>query len=465
MESYNQGWLLLVGVLVTLNLPYSQAFWGNENKIKTAVYLSSKFELGPGSVGNVYFYNVEFPKGHIALKSFNAELVDEAGNPIPLYETYMHHWALVRYYARKGVEEPNDNKELHGADYISGRNGGICQGEVLSQFFGSGSETRKTATYVPDPYGIEVGNPAEIPSGFEERWFLNVHAIDVRGVGDKLGCMECWCDLYNVTVDEYGQPLKPEYKGGLLCCYDGTQCRLKQGFEGVRRTLYLKYTVQWIDINSSVLPVKIYILDVSDTWKRSSNSTGANAEHDCQVEYEVESCRATGLADDGCIDSKRITLDMPFSGYVIYGVAHQHTSAFGSALYREDGQLLCSSLPIYGEGKEAGNEAGYVVGMSNCYPKPGSVKISKGETLILESNYSSITHHAGAMGLFHLYVADQLPNPLHALHTVVEAQDSVLLSTILWVAVALMGVLTVITIAIRYQFKHKREDCYEAIVI
>lgn len=339
MKSYLNpaGWLLLVGILVTLiSLPYSQAFWfwpGNGNKIKTGVFLSPKFELGPGSVENNFFYNVDFPRGHIALKSFQAEVVDDAGNPIPLYETYMHHWAIVRYYERIGDGSSDYN--------ISGRNGGICQDEVLGQFFGSGSETRKTSSHVPDPYGIEVGNPSEIPSGFEEKWFINVHAIDVRGVEDKLGCMECWCDLYNVTIDEYGKPLSPDYKGGLLCCYDGTQCRLKQGFQGNKRTLHLKYTVQWMDMDSSVLPVKVYILDVSDTWKRSKNSTGTNAEHDCKVEYQViESCgRGLAAADDdgrhGCVDNKRIRLDMPFSGYVIYGVAHQHTTASGSALYRE----------------------------------------------------------------------------------------------------------------------------------
>ncbi|XWS60179.1 hypothetical protein CRYUN_Cryun07bG0013300 [Craigia yunnanensis] len=431
MKSYNPGWLLLVGILVTLSLPHSQALWGNENKIKTSVFLSPKFVLGPGSVVNRVYYNIDFPKGHIAVKSFNAEVVDEAGNPVRLY-FWEKYWDIRIFFVSS---------------------------------LALGLETRKTATHVPDPYGIEVGNPAEIPSGFEERWLLNVHAIDTRGVEDKLGCTECRCDLYNVTEDEYGKPLRPDYKGGLLCCYDRTQCRVKQGFEGVRRTLYLRYTVKWVDMDSSVLPVKIYIFDITDRWKRSSNSTGINAEHDCKVEYEVESCRANGLADDGCIDTKRISLDMPFGGYVIYGVAHQHSGGSGSALYREDGQLLCSSIPTYGEGEEAGNEAGYIVGMSTCYPQPGAIKISKGDTLIIESNYTGIRHHTGVMGIFYILVADQLPNPMHTLHTVVQTQDSIIPLTILWVAVALMGVVTVITVAIHYRLKRERENGYEAIVM
>ncbi|OMO52303.1 Stress up-regulated Nod 19 [Corchorus olitorius] len=469
MKSYKRGWLLLVGILVMLSSPHSQAFWGNENKIKTAVFLSPKFVLGPGSVENRFYYNIDFPKGHIALKSFNAEVIDEAGNPVPLHETYLHHWVVARYFLRKGVEvsDLNDRKKLTSSDYISARNSGICQRDALGQYYGLGSETRKTATHVPDPYGIEVGNPAEIPDGFEEKWLLNVHAIDTRGVEDKLGCTECKCDLYNVTEDEYGRPLRPDYKGGLLCCYDHTQCRVKQGFEDVRRNLYLRYTVKWVDMDTSVVPVKVYIFDITDGWKRSSNSTGMNSEHSCKVEYEIEPCRATELADNGCIDTRRISLDMPFGGYVIYGVAHQHAGGSGSALYREDGQLLCSSIPAYGDGEEVGNEAGYIVGMTTCYPQPGTVKISKGETLILESNYSSIRHHTGVMGLFYILVADEPPKPMNTLYTLVQSQtqDSIILLTILWAGVALMGIVTVIAVAIRYKLKREREDGYEAIMM
>ncbi|KAK8323276.1 hypothetical protein V6Z11_A12G227500 [Gossypium hirsutum] len=439
MASYNSGWLILVGILVTLSLPYSHAFWGNENKIHTAVFLSPEFVLGPGSVENRFYFNVDFPKGHIALKSFDAEVIDEAGYPL------------------------DDLKKLNRSDYISGGNSGICQNGILSQFFGLGSETRKTSTHIPDPYGIEVGNPAEVPSGFQEQWMLNVHAIDTRGAEDKLGCTECRCDLYSVTVDEYGRPLRPYYKGGLLCCYDRTQCKVKHGFEAVRRTLYVRYTVKWIDMDRSVLPVKIYIFDITDSWKRTPSSTEINAEHKCKIEYDIESCDATGLGNDGCIDTKRISLDMPFGGYLIYGVAHQHSGGTGSALYREDGQLMCSSLPTYGEGEEPGNEAGYIVGMTTCYPKPGTVEISEGETLILEFNYSRIRHHTGVMGLFYILVADDLPKPMHSLRTVVQTQDSIMVVAILWAAAALIGVVAVIALAVHYQFKCEGEDGYEAI--
>jgi hypothetical protein len=53
-----------------------------------------------------------------------------------------------------------------------------------------------------------------------------------------------------------------------------------------------------------------------------------------QVEYNIESC-ASGMADNGCTDTKRTSLAMPTGGSVIYGVAHQHSGGIGIALYGE----------------------------------------------------------------------------------------------------------------------------------
>lgn len=65
--------------------------------------MSPKIELSPGSVSNKLYFDVDFPRGHISLKSFNAELVDDAGNSIPLSQTYLHHWIFLRYHQPKNV--------------------------------------------------------------------------------------------------------------------------------------------------------------------------------------------------------------------------------------------------------------------------------------------------------------------------------------------------------------------------
>ncbi|XP_057421010.1 uncharacterized protein LOC130715036 [Lotus japonicus] len=415
----------LVLSLALLLATCSSVLGRTENNIKSAVFLSPKFELGAGSVINRYYYDIDFPRGHIALKSFNAEVIDEAGNPVPLHETYLHHWVVERYHQSKHVTQ-KDTKYDDGHrmlqesdDFVIVRNSGICQNNALSQYYGLGSETRGTATDIPDPFGIEVGNPDEIPEGYEEKWMLNVHAIDTRGVEDKLGCTECRCDLYNVTKDEHDRPLRPDYVGGLLCCYDYSQCKLREGFEveSTKRSLYLRYTVKWVEWDNFVVPVKIYIIDVTDTLKISDESKGiTSSDHNCVVEYEVEPCSTDHKDGNGCHHVKRTSLPMQTGGYVIYGVAHQHSGAVGSTLYGQDGRVICSSVPSYGNGNEAGNEAGYIVGMSTCYPHPGSVKILDGETVTIESNYSSSQRHTGVMGFFYLLVAEQLPHQ-HIIHS------------------------------------------------
>ncbi|OIV91813.1 hypothetical protein TanjilG_14392 [Lupinus angustifolius] len=398
--------LQLLLLVLTLQLPLT-AFGKTENNIKSADFLSPKFELDPGSVANTLFYDIDFPKGHVAIKSLDAEIVDEAGNPVPLYETYLHHWVIVKYLHPKNVSTKSEN-----VSWV--RNSGLCQHETLMQQFGVGAETRKTNTQVPEPFGVEIGNPTKIPKGYEEKWFLNVHAIDVRGVEDRVGCLECRCDLYNATTDEDGKPLSPGYVGGMSCCTDGRKCRLKNAFLGPKRTLYLKYTITWTKWNKFIVPVNVYILDVTDTFKISDKSNGLiSSQHQCHTEYQVEACGKKHKDGSGCIDVKKNRLQFQKGGYVIYAVSHLHRSGIGSTLYGQNGTVICSSKPTYGTGKEAGNEEGYVVGMSTCYPKPGSVKINDGEIVTMEINYSNTKMHSGVMGLFYIMLAEDLPSHHH----------------------------------------------------
>ncbi|XP_076898614.1 uncharacterized protein LOC143552221 [Bidens hawaiensis] len=422
-----------------------------ENGLKSMVYLSPKITQHPGSVSNKFYYDIEFPKGHIALKSFNAEVVDEAGNPVSLQETYLHHWVAVRYYERIGVDDKkyNSNLGFHQSDFIIAGNAGVCN-HGLTQFFGLGSETRKTSTRVPDPYGIEVGNPLEVPAGYEEKWLFNIHAIDTRGAVDPMGCTECRCNLYNVTIDEYGRHMDPSYAGGLFCCYDGLQCKVKNGVESVQRSLYLRYTVKWVDWSDAIVPVKIFIFDVTDTWEK----TGI---HDCLIEYDIEKS-TTGIATNDFTSSRRSSVKFPIAGDVVYGVAHQHSGGIGSTLYGEDGQVVCSSKPIYGKGNDAGDEAGYIVGMSTCYPKPGSMKIAKGEVLTLESNYSNEKSHTGVMGLFYILVAESSLELNHS----VQVFEDLKVPVFSW-GLAVFGLAICAAVLVAYQRRKRSEDGYQSI--
>ncbi|KAG9447298.1 hypothetical protein H6P81_013426 [Aristolochia fimbriata] len=449
-------WMTFLSVIIlsTVYVSAAQPVIIDENGWKSSVFLSPPFTLGPGSVLNKFYYDINFPRGHIALKGFDAEIVDELGNSIPLHETYIHHWLIVRYYS---LVSSNEDLDQNIQKHIVAGNSGVCPGNILAQHFGLGSETRRTLTKVPDPYGIEIGNPAEIPDGYEEMWLLNVHAIDTRGVVDRMGCTECRCSLYNVTVDEYNRPLEKNYTGGLRCCHDQTQCKLRDGFEGVSRKLYLKYTVRWVDWDDSVVPVRIYIFDVTDSGKRT-NSTKENMRLGCKVEYEVAGCREEASNIAKCVHNKKTNLPIPRGGELVYGVAHQHWGGVGSSLYGQSGQLLCSSNPIYGDGEEPGNEADYIVGMSTCYPKPGSVRIADGEILTLESKYNSSQMHTGVMGLFYILVADQPPLRL-ADYSISQAQADTRFPSYIW-ALVLAGIVVTVGIAVGYLRKNASTKDY-----
>jgi hypothetical protein len=41
--------------------------------------------------------------------------------------------------------------------------------------------------------------------------------------------------FFNYAVDIYGKPLSPEYKGGVFCCENHFQCKLKKGFQAPSR--------------------------------------------------------------------------------------------------------------------------------------------------------------------------------------------------------------------------------------
>ncbi|WVZ91958.1 hypothetical protein U9M48_038062 [Paspalum notatum var. saurae] len=394
----------LLTVLLTaalLSVPPASALNVRGPLLKSQTFLSPPILLLPGSVSNKYYLDIPFPRGHLALKSFNAEVVDERGAPVPLHETYLHHWVVEPYYAPAGsatdAAAKNGSAAFPTNKVVMARNAGVCT-NTLGQYYGLGSETRRTATWVPDPYGIEIGHP---PPGHDERWLLNVHAIDTRAAVDPLGCTECRCALYNVSVDEYGRAIGRNYTGGLRCCYDGTRCAVDGGeLAAAARKVFLRYTVTWQDWSAAVVPVRIYIFDVTDTALLEGKPAGTA----CRVEYEVEeSC--SGGACVHVLETKQV---VPRGGDVVFGVAHQHSGGIAASLRGGDGRLLCESVATYGDGEEPGNEAGYIVGMSTCYPTPGSVRVRDGEALTVVSKYSSERRHTGVMGLFYILVADHV---------------------------------------------------------
>ena len=275
-----------VSILLLLPSTSFSLYQNPINLIKTTTFISESIEIGPGQIASRTLMDIKFPKGHIGVKSFDAELVDEEGNSIPSYETYLHHWFAIKY--NQNITMSHNPKLIRQEDFIYQRNEGTCNGFILPHYWGFGVESRGTTSNIPDPFAIEIGNPTKIQNGYEEKWLLNLMVIDIRGAKDKKGCTECRCDhinlpkdFYNVTRDIHNQKLTTtNYKGGLFCCQDHLQCKLREDFQGPRRKVSLRYKISWVDWNEFQVPVKVYILDATDKVR----SNGSQIIHDCQVD-------------------------------------------------------------------------------------------------------------------------------------------------------------------------------------
>ncbi|KAH1162759.1 hypothetical protein GYH30_001311 [Glycine max] len=174
---------------------------GNHNK--TATFVSGSFEMGPGSIATKTFENIKFSKGHVGIKSFDAELVDQEGNSIPSYENYLHHWFAIKYH--ENITMSPNPKLRRPKDVFFQRNEGTCNGGILPHYWG-----------------------------------------------------------FRVESDIHNQKLTTNYKGGLFCCQDNLQCKQIEGFQGSKRMVSLRYKISWVDWNIYQIPVKVYTPDSTD---------------------------------------------------------------------------------------------------------------------------------------------------------------------------------------------------------
>ena len=290
MKTLSKVAINLLSIIMLLpSITHSIIVESNENNyIKSATFLSEQFEVEPGKITMKTLLDIDFPKGHIGVKSFDAEVADEDGKSVPLYETYLHHWFVVKYI--ENITMSNYIKQSH--DVRNGiefeRNDGICQSFVLPHYWSLRGESRGTSSNLPDPFAIELGNPTKIKHGFKEKWLFSLMVIDTRGIQNRKGCSECRCKLlnlpknfYNVTMGIHSQLLSKNYKGGMFCCQDKLQCKLRNDFHGPTRKLSLRYKIRWVDWDEHQVPLKFYILDSTDRVR----SNGSTTIHDCQVDY------------------------------------------------------------------------------------------------------------------------------------------------------------------------------------
>jgi hypothetical protein len=123
-----------------------------------------------------------------------------------------------------------------------------------------------------------------------------------------------------------------------------------------------------------------------------------------KVEYTREGCGDADPLSVECVDTRVAVITSPIGGKLVDSVSHLHAGAIDSAIWGEDGRLLCRSTPMYGQGEEAGNEKHFVVGIKAC--KPDAMKMKQGEKIKYVVQYSKVGGpRTGLMGVGNLRVA------------------------------------------------------------
>lgn len=377
---------------------------------RTKTFLSPGLNSRPGNVNNKYF-SVDAPSGHFVTVDFDAELVYENGEPVPLSDVYLHHWVLFEYAAPEGRNAAlHELKEMASMNPALVYRGGVITRPVVKQAWAKGGETRHLNSTMPSPYGIVSGG-----DGIKTQWKLNVHGIDTRGALHPMACTECRCDLFTggnrTNVPDH-------YPGGLFCCVDESRCQLRDDVNGddasLERTYHLKYTWTFVDYDECVIPLTQMTMDVTVSPEKTRGT----------VEYNVEGhCKPEDLHKPECVDVKEVVVESRLGGDMVYAVSHLHAYSLDSSLYGEDGRLICHSSPIYGHGKAAGDEKGYVVGITHCNPSFGSGnlgKVKKGEKLRYRVKYTRVAGpHTGVMGVLFMKIAEEsqiITTPVAAFH-------------------------------------------------
>eukprot|EP00466_Bigelowiella_natans_P005813 jgi/Bigna1/89912/estExt_fgenesh1_pg.C_580015 len=343
---------------------------GGKPKEFNQIFFSPSIQLLPGQILK-HPIDIDFPPGEIAITGFTADLVfdddSEIGNPVPLTQTYLHHWTVQ--------QRINHNSGF--CDYEAKRTGNL----KLSYLFGVGSESRGTPIAFESPYGLVVND--------SDKWAVDLHAIDLRDTIDPLGCRECLCQETGV------KPRRKGYIGGLACCEDMTRCRThstsytKDDIVSYR----LRYNVTWREDIENITPLYIFVMDVTGELSHTE-------ERACMIEYDIPRFNNTGSE----IYRRNSTFFFPQDGRIIHAVAHLHSGAmFAEASRASSGEVVCRGDAIYGTGTTVGNEEGYVVAISQC---PEGWQVRKGEAFNLDVFYNttgglttrSDVSHVGVMG-------------------------------------------------------------------
>eukprot|EP00928_Gymnodinium_smaydae_P080936 TRINITY_DN64535_c0_g1_i1.p1 TRINITY_DN64535_c0_g1~~TRINITY_DN64535_c0_g1_i1.p1 ORF type:complete len:529 (+),score=47.18 TRINITY_DN64535_c0_g1_i1:155-1588(+) len=421
-------------------------------------FISPPLTLSNGFIANKWL-PIDWPRGHIAIKAFAAEVVKAGprgevppptaccgGDPYVASrdEVFMHHWTVNKWQLPASLfkdlvnaggldyhltlrEKAGYIEFLAGAGLNSGANG-PCWDSNLHLYFGIGNEVRSLTSEgkfpyeFPDPYGVIFDSEYMRKHG--EFMVLNTHLIDLRNARDKRACSECKCSelgsrgFLNIT------------EGGLSCChstsYGGGKCHLKPGAEVTNQTYFIRYTVRWHAYDpASTLPLEVMTFDATDNntkWgdlpfisggfpeshsamkqdpmSLSRVNDGRSGDFDgkraCHVEWYVPPCKS----GESCVTTIRNSWQLPYPLQVVFLRNHFHAGGINMTTWSNG--WSCTGNSSY-------DSHGDLVEISTCaagdHPSDFAPQIiPRGSELFVESTYQKDAHpHYGVMSMSFIY--------------------------------------------------------------
>jgi hypothetical protein len=403
--------------------------------LRSFVAYSNPVSLRPGEVNNhapapVTLPNdiqEQFANKTMAIKGYDVDIVSidpstGVETSLPLTEFYNHHYIMSMGTTEAVAKFVSHANQAWGPSCIGGEHMQHLMDEVgLPGSFGagifgggSGAEFRHTNYTLPSPFATMVWNP--------QSFALLLHFINTKGstVDDRR--FECPCfptsnkiDIQNGTINgraphprfKCSEELKRQgnpacslanYTGGLRCCEHGVWVVPTPDRALPFDTMYAKITFHYY---AGVEPRDTHTTSCCD-------ASGGN------IEYDVLPC-APGTSADQCIHTATHVAPLDFfemhgddpseEVQLVHTVGHQHTGGLGMELRLEStDELLCHSLPRYGTGRAAGDESGFLVGISGCSwgapPLRAPPRLKRGDLIRTIARYNATVHRHGVMSLW-----------------------------------------------------------------
>jgi len=290
---------------------------------------------------------------------------------------------------------------------------------------GAGAEMRKVNNRAPEGYAYFVDNPEQWTPLFH---FINQKVPEGVDASDS-ALLECPCtpqrviDVKNGTIDgtkNFANPFgtcneafeesNPScelstYVGGWRCCEDGIFVLDTDKYDVdtlPKDEVFGKFTMTYLD------GVDAKETDLKPLDSLGGDITGSVYTHG-NVEFDVPQC-ADGTAPENCVYEMETvhyisgginaTDDTVYE--IPYMVAHLHKSGIDMTMYNmTTGDVICRSTPIYGNGTEAGNEDGYLVGMNPCYFEGDDLIVAPANEKVKSVvRYNATEPHTGVMALW-----------------------------------------------------------------